>query len=71
MTHSFGMTSKGEEARLFTIQNGKGMEIKVSDYGAALVQVRFLTRKEDFWMWCWVMMRYKDMRREMHFSALR
>ena len=40
MTHSFGMTSKGEEARLFTIQNGKGMEIKVSDYGAALVQVR-------------------------------
>ena len=40
MTHSFGMTSKGEEARLFTIQNGKGIEIKVSDYGAALVQVR-------------------------------
>lgn len=40
MTHSFGMTSKGEEARLFSIQNGKGMEIKVSDYGAALVQVR-------------------------------
>ena len=40
MTHSFGMTSKGEEARLFTIQDGKGMEIKVSDYGAALVQVR-------------------------------
>ena len=27
MTHSFGMTSKGEEARLFTIQNDKGMEI--------------------------------------------
>ena len=40
MTHSFGMTSKGEEARLFTIQNYKGMEIKVSDYGATLVQVR-------------------------------
>ena len=40
MTHSFGRTSKGEAARLFTIQNGKGMEIKVSDYGAALVQVR-------------------------------
>ena len=40
MTHSFGMTSQGEEARLFTIQNGKGLEIKVSDYGAALVQVR-------------------------------
>lgn len=40
MTHSFGMTSKGEEARLFTIQNDKGMEIKVSDYGATLVQVR-------------------------------
>jgi len=34
------MTSKGEEARLFTIQNDKGMEIKVSDYGATLVQVR-------------------------------
>ena len=40
MTHSFGMTSKGEETRLFTIQNDKGMEIKVSDYGATLVQVR-------------------------------
>lgn len=35
----FGVTSKGEEARLFTLSNSSGMEISVTDYGAALVQV--------------------------------
>ena len=40
MADSFGMTSRGEEARLFSLINERGMEIKVSDYGATLVQVK-------------------------------
>lgn len=35
----FGVTTKGQEAKLYTLSNGKGMEIAVSDYGAVLVQV--------------------------------
>lgn len=35
----FGVTSKGEEARLFTLSNAAGMEAAVTDYGATLVQV--------------------------------
>lgn len=35
----FGVTSKGEEPKLYTLTNKKGMEIAVTDYGAALVQV--------------------------------
>lgn len=35
----FGVTSKGEEAKLYTLSNEAGMEIAVSDYGATLVQV--------------------------------
>ena len=33
----FGVTSKGEEAKLYILSNEKGMEIAVTDYGAALV----------------------------------
>ena len=32
----FGMTSKGEEAFLYTITNEHGMTIKVTNYGATL-----------------------------------
>lgn len=35
----FGVTRKGEEARLYTLANSSGMEIAVTDYGATLVQV--------------------------------
>lgn len=35
----FGVTSKGEEAKLYILSNEKGMEIAVTDYGAALVSV--------------------------------
>jgi len=35
----FGVTTQGQEAKLYTLSNEKGMEIAVSDYGAALVQV--------------------------------
>lgn len=35
----FGVTSKGEEAKLYTLVNAAGMEIAVTDYGAALVQI--------------------------------
>ncbi len=35
----FGVTSKGEETKLYTLTNKSGMEIAVTDYGASLVQV--------------------------------
>lgn len=35
----FGVTSKGEEAKLYTLSNANGMEAAVTDYGATLVQV--------------------------------
>ena len=35
----FGVTSKGEEAKLYILSNEQGMEIAVTDYGAALVSV--------------------------------
>lgn len=35
----FGVTSKGEEAKLYTMTNEVGMEVAVTDYGAALVKV--------------------------------
>lgn len=35
----FGVTLKGEEPKLYTLANKNGMEMAVTDYGAALVQV--------------------------------
>ena len=39
MNCEFGSTSKGEKARLYILRNQRGMEIAVTDYGAALVKV--------------------------------
>ncbi|MBQ8822492.1 MAG: galactose mutarotase [Lachnospiraceae bacterium] len=36
---SFGVTSKGEEATLYTLENSKGMKADVTDYGAILVNL--------------------------------
>ena len=35
----FGILKNGEEAHLYSLKNQNGMEIKVSDFGATLVQV--------------------------------
>lgn len=35
----FGATTKGEEAKLYTLSNAAGMEAAVTDYGATLVQL--------------------------------
>lgn len=35
----FGVTEKGAEAKLYTVVNENGMEMAVTDYGAALVQL--------------------------------
>ena len=43
---SFGELSDGREATLFTLRNNKGNELKVTDYGARIVSVRF--RNKDF-----------------------
>ena len=36
----FGMTEKGEKARLYTMKNDAGTSVSVTDYGAALVSVK-------------------------------
>lgn len=36
---SFGVTSKGQEATLYTLENSKGMKADVTDYGAILVNL--------------------------------
>ena len=36
---SFGVTSKGQEATLYTLENSKGMKAEVTDYGAILVNL--------------------------------
>lgn len=36
---SFGTTGKGQQATLYTIENGKGMKAVVSDFGAVLVKL--------------------------------
>lgn len=39
MVSGFGNTSKGEDVKLYSLKNANGMEIAVTDYGAALVKV--------------------------------
>lgn len=39
MTSTFGKTTSGEEAKLVTLVNKKGMSIEVTNYGATLVSV--------------------------------
>ena len=43
---SFGKLSDGREATLYTLRNSKGNELKVTNYGARIVSVRF--RNKDF-----------------------
>ena len=43
---SFGELSDGREATLYTLRNNKGNELKVTNYGARIVSVRF--RDKDF-----------------------
>lgn len=42
---SFGVTSKGENASLYTLENANHMQVKVTDYGAALVSVFFADKE--------------------------
>lgn len=44
---SFGVTSKGEEASIYTLTNGNGMVVKVSDFGAVLVEVHVPDRNGE------------------------
>ncbi len=45
MKSDFGTTKKGEQVSLYTMKNGSGMEIAVSDYGAVLVKVLITDRE--------------------------
>ena len=35
----FGKTSKGKIAHIYTLVNGKGMALEVTDYGATMVSI--------------------------------
>lgn len=39
MVRDFGVTAKGEETKLYVLENRNGMKVSVSDYGATLVQI--------------------------------
>lgn len=43
---SFGKLSDGQEAKIYTLRNVDGNELKVTDYGARVVSMRF--RNKDF-----------------------
>ena len=43
---SFGATSKGEEATLFTITNENGFILEVTDFGATWVSAKIPTKHE-------------------------
>lgn len=43
---SFGKLSDGREATIYTLRNSKGNELKVTNYGARIVSMRF--RNKDF-----------------------
>lgn len=43
---AFGKLEDGRKATLYTLRNNKGNELKVTDYGARIVSVRF--RNKDF-----------------------
>lgn len=45
---SFGVTSKGEEATLFTIQNSSGMTVSFTNYGANIVSIIVPDSKGNF-----------------------
>ncbi len=40
-TETFGKTSDGQVAQVFTLRNNKGNELKVTDFGARIVSMRF------------------------------
>lgn len=42
---TFGKLSDGREAKIFTLRNTKGNELKVTDYGARVVSIRFRDKK--------------------------
>jgi aldose 1-epimerase len=42
---AFGTTAEGQEATLYTISNEKGMQVKITDFGATLVSI--LVRDKD------------------------
>lgn len=47
ISRSFGMTSKGKEATLYTITNKSGMSISVTNFGATLVSVMVPDRNDE------------------------
>lgn len=44
---SFGKLSDGREASVYTLRNTKGNELKVTDYGARIVSMRFRDKNFD------------------------
>ena len=48
ISRSFGVTSKGKEATLYTITNKSGMSISVTDFGATLVNVMVPDKNDEY-----------------------
>ena len=59
----FGKTSKGKIAHIYTLVNGKGMALEVTDYGATMVSILAPDAKGRK-MYCLDMMMCRIMSRE-------
>ena len=56
----FGKTADGREAGLYILKNEKGMVLKVTDLGAAIVSLQVPDREENSGTWCWDMIRPRN-----------
>lgn len=60
----FGKTSKGKIAHIYTLVNGKGMALEVTDYGATMVSILAPDARAEAKMYCLDMMMCRIMSRE-------
>ena len=60
----FGKTSKGKIAHIYTLVNGKGMALEVTDYGATMVSILAPDARQKAKMYCLDMMMCRIMSRE-------
>ena len=49
----FGKLSDGQSADLYTLANKHGMEVTITNFGAAVVSLKVPDKAENPLTWCW------------------
>ena len=44
----FGKTPEGQQVYLYTLKNGSGMEVKITNYGARITSIKVMDRNKKF-----------------------